>query len=501
MNEFVFPMPDIGEGIVDAEIVKWHVSVGDRIAEDDPLVDVLTDKATVEITSPVSGRVRKLGATAGDRLAIGAVCVVLETTEGGEPAASTAVDKPRLRADVAEVPHSPAVAGQGSGASPPVAAALTQPAADLTGSDAPGAEVRPASTPPATPLPVSSALTSESSSGTPEIGSSASDSPTESSMNPVDSARADAVRVLASPAVRRLAHELGVDLSGVAASGDRGQVTRADLLQQVRRGLEPAETNAATVVDAARIDSAASGGQSQPPKAIEPEYEIRPVTGLRRVIADKLQASKRHIPHFTYVEEIDITELEKLRRHLNSRLEEDAARLSLLHFIVYALAVEITAWPQCNAHFDDEQQQLKTFSVVHAGIATMTDDGLVVPVLQNAQSLSVQQIANEVAALAHAARDRRLSPEKLTGSTVTITSLGPLAGIATTPIINRPETCIVGPNKMRDVVVMQHGSPVVRQVMNLSASFDHRIVDGYDAAQLIQALKRRLEYPATMFMG
>ncbi len=399
MGRFVFKLPDVGEGTAEAEVVAWHVAVGDDVDEDAPLVDVMTDKATVEITSPVRGKVLSLAAQPGEQAAVGAALVEFETE-------SDEVE------DVAE------------------AAALVRP------------EPLAATTavPPATPAKA-------------------------------------AVEPLAAPAVRRRAQDLGIDLHGVKASGPEGRITHEDLdaLLAARR-------------PAAKVGEAKDGVE-----------EVK-VIGLRRRIADKMQESKRRIPHFGYVEEVDVTELEALRQHLNAAHGKARPRLTVLPFLMRAVVKAAARFPQINARFDDEAEVVQRHAAVHIGIATQTPSGLMVPVVRHAEARDLWDSAAEVSRLAAAARDGSAARDELSGSTITITSLGPLGGVSHFPVINHPEVAILGPNKIIERPVVRHGQIVVRRMMNLSSAFDHRVVDGYDAAEFIQHIKGLLEQPATLFL-
>jgi 2-oxoisovalerate dehydrogenase E2 component (dihydrolipoyl transacylase) len=388
MGAYVVKVPDIGEGITEAELTAWHVKPGDAVKEDQPLADVMTDKATVEIPSPVAGKVLALGGDVGQMLAVGSELIRIETA--GKSAATEPVME---TAAVAAAPQR-------------------------------RVEARPAPRSPAT------ATTSD--------------------------------RPIASPSVRRRAWELDVDLKDVRPSGTAGRVMQADLDAHV----------------------AARG-------AVRSSDQTIKITGLRRRIAQKMQESARRIPHFTYVEELDVTELQALRETLNTR-HPDKPRLTLLPFIVRAIVLAVRQFPQVNARFDDEAGVVTRYGAVHAGIATQTDAGLVVPVLRNAESGDLWAHAAEIARLAGAARAGQATREELTGSTITVTSLGALGGIASTPIINHPEVAIVGVNR-----IVERGG---RRVMNLSSSFDHRVVDGMDAARFVQAVRVYLEAPATLFI-
>jgi 2-oxoisovalerate dehydrogenase E2 component (dihydrolipoyl transacylase) len=407
MSQYVFKMPDLGEGTVDAEIVAWHTQPGDAVIEDQLIVEVMTDKAAVEVPAPVSGRVVSISGAPGDKVAVGSPLIVFEVGEGAAAAGGAAV--------------------------PPVAAARAP---------------SPAATPPssAAPMPTATAAAAPRPS-----------------------------RVMASPANRRRAREAGIDLTTVAGSGPGGRIVRGDL--------ESAER------------------QSPPtrPDASAETSEIK-VIGLRRLIAERMSEAKRTIPHFAYVEEVDVTELESLRQHLNLSRPADAASLSYLPLVVLALTRVLESFPQCNVLYDAARGVLVRHRSVHVGIATQTSDGLKVPVVHNAQSLGLWEIAAAIRRLAERARSNKATRDELTGSTITVTSLGKLGGIASTPIINAPEVAIIGLNKAIERPVVHHGTVVVRRIMNLSSSFDHRFVDGYDAAAMIQALKELLEHPATIFI-
>jgi 2-oxoisovalerate dehydrogenase E2 component (dihydrolipoyl transacylase) len=373
---YVFRLPDVGEGIAEAEIVEWHVAVGDAIAEEQPLVDVMTDKATVELTSPVAGVITALAGAEGEDVAVGADLVVFETD-----------------ADAASVAVQP--------------------------------ETRPGARP------------------------------------------------LASPATRRRAKAKGVDLATVKASGPGGRILDKDL---------------------------GAPAPAAKPMAKREGVEVVKVVGLRRRIAQRLSESKRRIPHFAYVEEIDVTELEALRAHLNASRAEGRPALSLPPFLIQALVRVLPDFPQINALFDDEAGVVHRHAAVHVGIAVQTKDGLIVPVIRNAEARDLWDLAAEIARLAAAVREGKAAREELTGSTITVTSLGALGGIATTPIINAPEVAIIGPNRIVERPMVRDGQIAVRKMMNLSSSFDHRVVDGYDAAAFIQAVKVKLEHPALLFM-
>lgn len=424
MGRFVFKLPDVGEGIAEAEVVGWHVAVGAMVSEDDPLVDVMTDKATVELPSPRAGRVVAITGSPGDKVRVGSELLVLDV-DGGQSGSSPNQTDPALTAapQFAEKPHLA-----------PVASPAAHPAPEPSGRA--GMETAPA----------------------PPTGS----------------------KPLASPAVRRRSLELGIGLQFVPGTGPAGRISHADL------------------------DAYVAGRQVAPPQAAgqarrQDVEEIR-IIGLRRRIAERMQELKRRIPHYSYVEELDVTALEDLRAHLNARHGTDRPRLTLLPFLVRALVRAVPRFPQVNALFDDEAGIVRRHGALHVGIATQTPQGLMVPVLRHAEALNLWDIAAEIARLAAATRDGTATRDELTGSTLTITSLGPIGGIVTTPVINHPEVAIVGVNRIQERPVVRDGQIVVRRMMNLSSSFDHRVVDGWDAAQFIQELKSLLEQPATLFV-
>jgi 2-oxoisovalerate dehydrogenase E2 component (dihydrolipoyl transacylase) len=409
MSQFTFKMPDLGEGTVDAEIVVWHTKPGDLVAEDQLIVEVMTDKAAVEVPAPVSGRVVSVTGAPGDKVAVGSPLIVFELSDGAAAAAPAAAPTKAVSA-----PPEPTVAQTVAPPAPPVA-------------------------------------------------------------QPVASSAAAKGRVMTSPANRRLAREAGIDLATVAGSGPGGRILRADLQTGAPRETSAYATDAADTT------------------------EIK-VIGLRRLIAERMSEAKRTIPHFAYVEEVDVTELESLREHLNHSRPKDAGSLSYLPLVVMALTRVLESFPQCNVLYDAARGVLVRHRAMHVGIATQTPDGLKVPVVRNAQLLGLWEMAAEIRRLAERARSNKATREELVGSTITVTSLGKLGGIASTPIINAPEVAIIGLNKAVERPVVVQGAVVVRRIMNLSSSFDHRFVDGYDAAAMIQALRERLEHPATIFI-
>jgi 2-oxoisovalerate dehydrogenase E2 component (dihydrolipoyl transacylase) len=430
VGRFVFKLPDLGEGTAEAEIVAWHVKVGDVVAEDAPLVDMLTDKATVEMTSPVAGKLIELNGAPGDMAAVGGPIAVFEVEGAGN-------------ADTGRGAPAPAKAIAETTASPPITA---KPVAEE-------AEAPP-------PPPAAAPREPVAARAIPD--------------------RAENEKPLASPAVRRRAEDLGIKLGHVAGTGPAGRITHEDL--------------------DAFIAGARSGAAASTTLAKRTAVEEVKVIGMRRAIARQMQESKRRIPHFAYVEEVDMTELEELRVHLNATKRADQPKLTMLPFLMRALVRVLPQYPQINARFDDEAGVVHRYAGVHIGIATQTSNGLVVPVVRHAEALDVWAAAAEVARVAEIARSGKGSKDDLSGSTITVTSLGPLGGIATTPVINHPEVAIIGPNKIVDRPVVRHGQIAVRKMMNLSSSFDHRVVDGYDAAEFIQRVKAMLEHPATLFM-
>jgi 2-oxoisovalerate dehydrogenase E2 component (dihydrolipoyl transacylase) len=416
MSEYIFKLPDLGEGTVESEIGEWNVKVGDVVAEDAIVGTMMTDKAAVELNSPVTGTVRSLAGEPGDMIPVGAALIVFETDAGVQ------VDEQPVDEAPAADPEPDATAGNGLGTAAPAA-----------------------------PEPVDSAAPVASNG-----------------------------KVVTSPAVRRRAKEAGIDLSQVPGSGAGGRILRKDFdlyLKSARGGKVP--TPVAT-----------------PPARTE---EIK-VIGLRRRIAERMSEANREVPHFAYVEEIDITELEALRRHLNDRNNDPESRLTLLPFLCMALIRALRDFPQCNTTYNKERNVLLRHGAVHLGIATQTPDGLKVPVVRHAEARSLQDLAAEIRRVTEAARNNSAKKDELSGSTITITSLGRLGGIVSTPVINLPEVGIIGVNKAVERPVVLDGQVAVRLMMNLSSSFDHRFVDGYDAAAMIQQIREMLEHPATIFI-
>jgi 2-oxoisovalerate dehydrogenase E2 component (dihydrolipoyl transacylase) len=438
MGIHTIKMPDIGEGIAEVELVAWHVKVGDLVAEDQILADVMTDKATVEIPSPVAGKVLLLGGAVGQVMAVGSDLIQIEVEGTG-------------KAD----PHAP----RSASSLPPAGA---DPA---WGGPAPDRSLAPATlTEPATAV-----------AAPPPRTASAAPAPIH--------ARASGDKPIAAPALRRRAWDLGIELQFVPGTGTAGRITQQDLDAYAAR--------------AGQTTGMAQADQRYAQRSAE---EAIPVIGLRRKIAQKMQEAKRRIPHFTYVEEIDVTELEALRTRLNAKYGKERPRLTLMPFLVRAVVLAVREFPQVNARYDDEGAVVTRYAAVHLGVATQTDGGLMVPVLRHAETRDLWACAAEVLRLSEAARAGKATREELTGSTITITSLGALGGIVSTPVINHPEVAIVGVNRMVERPMIRNGAVVARQMMNLSSSFDHRVVDGMHGAEFVQLLRGYLECPATLFV-
>ncbi len=442
MSQFIFKMPDLGEGTVEAEIVAWHTKPGDSVNEDQVIVEVMTDKAAVEVPAPVSGTVVSITGEPGDKVAVGSPLIVFELVASGQA--------------------SPAPA-----AAPAISAAAAAPTSRV-----------------------------ESASAAPPVPRSG--------------------RVMASPANRRRAREAGIDLASIAGSGPGGRIVTRDLaMAAAQTGAASPAARAAGVPVGARtapaggssaagappgaLPSGPAGERSAPATSAGSTTEIK-VIGLRRLIAERMSEAKRTIPHFAYVEEVDVTELEALRQHLNATMAKGQPGLTYLPLVVMALTVTLESFPQCNVLYDAARGVLVRHRAVHVGVATQTPGGLKVPVVRNAQALSLWDLAAAIREVSERARSNKATRDELLGSTITVTSLGKLGGIASTPVINAPEVAIIGLNKAVERPVVRDGAIVVRRIMNLSSSFDHRFVDGYDAAAMIQALKDLLEHPATIFI-
>ncbi|MBR8157012.1 2-oxo acid dehydrogenase subunit E2 [Burkholderia cenocepacia] len=436
MGIHVIKMPDIGEGIAEVELVAWHVEVGQTIKEDQPLADVMTDKAAVEIPSPVTGKVIELGGRIGEMMAVGSELIRLEVEGDGNLKAAAPVRETKVATAPVEA----------AAPSKPVADTSVEPPAQPA---APRAPAKPRRDEPAAPP---------------------------------RAALAPGERPLASPAVRQRAWDMGIELRYVRGTGEAGRILHADLDAYARTG-----------------GGAAHGSQPRGYDERHDETEV-PVIGLRRAIARKMQEAKRRIPHFSYVEEIDVTELESLRTELNRRHGDTRGKLTPLPLLIRAMVIALRDFPQINARFDDEAGVVTRYGAVHMGVATQTDGGLTVPVLRHAEARDVWSIAAEIARLADAVRANRAQRDELSGSTITISSLGALGGIVSTPVINHPEVGIVGVNRIVERPMIRDGAVVARKMMNLSSSFDHRVVDGADAAEFIQAVRAVLERPALLFV-
>ncbi len=444
MGVHIIKMPDLGEGIAEVEVVAWRVKVGDKITEDQVLADVMTDKATVEIPSPVHGTVTALGGELGQALAVGAELIRLEVEgEGNEHLSAKAPAR-----------------GAAAATSTPAAAASTPAAAAPA---APKAEIKPEVKAAPAPAPKPAAPVNHQASAAAPM-------------------RAQGEKPLAPPAVRQRAWDMGIELQFVHGSGPAGRITHADL----------------DAYAANRGNGGGAGGDNR--YAQRHGEHAAPVIGLRRKIAEKMQDAKRRIPHFSYVEEVDVTEVEALRAQLNARYGKERGKLTLLPLLMRAVVLAARQYPTVNARFDDEAGIVTRHDAVHIGIATQTEPGLMVPVVKNAEARDPWSNAAEVARLADAARNGKALRDELSGSTITITSLGALGGIVTTPVINSPEVAIVGVNKMVERPMVVNGQIAIRKMMNLSSSFDHRVVDGMVAAQFIQAIRGYLECPATLFV-
>lgn len=555
MGRYVFKLPDVGEGTAEAELVAWHVKVGDMVAEDQIIADIMTDKATVELTSPVAGKVLAAHGEPGQQLAVGSPLVEFEVEGAGnasaevaptpvkaEPAPAPKAEAPKVEAAPAAVPAAaggnfvfklPDV-GEGTAEAELVGwhvkvgdtvsedqllaevmtdkatVELTSPVTgtvvalhgeagqqlpvggplvsfNVEGKGNQGEAPPPSNPAPQTSVPLTGGQTVSVSSPPRGEGDHPKPKAKDGGGAPVArtlSARNE--RPLASPAVRNRARDLGIELQFVPGSGPAGRIEHGDLDAYVASG--------------GHTPSAPGASTSSAYARHEGTTETR-IIGLRRKIAEKMAESVRRIPHITYVEEIDVTALEELRAHLNAKKRKDQPKLNVLPFIARAMVVALRDQPTINSHYDDEAGVLTTHHAVHIGIAAQTPNGLMVPVVRHAESLDPWDTALEIARVSGAAKDGSAKRDELSGSTITITSLGTLGGVVHTPIINHPEVAIVGPNKIAERVVVKDGQMVVRKMMNLSSSFDHRIVDGHDAAVFVQRIKGLLEHPATLWMN
>lgn len=429
-------MPDVGEGITEAEIVEWNVKPGDVVKEDDVLAAVMTDKATVEIPSPVDGTVKEVIGEIGEMTPVGSVIISLEVEgEGNEASISAEADAPAVKEEKAEA--------------------------------APAAETKPE--PVAAPKPAPKKVAQVQKPVATVQASPMTGAP-----------RKEGEKPLASPAVRKRAMDAGVKLQYVHGTGPAGRISHDDLDAYISGA------------------SAPIGGTSR--KTPNTRVEEIKVIGLRRKIAERMQDAKQRIPHITYVEEVDVTELESLREHMNATRKEHQPKLTILPFIMKAMVIALKDYPKLSSHYDDGADVLYQYGAAHIGMAAQTPGGLMVPVIKHAETMDVHDLANEAKRLANAARDGSITRDELTGSTITLSSLGRMGGIVSTPVINSPEVAIVGVNKVATRPVWKDGGFVPRKIMNLSSSFDHRIVDGWDAAEFIQRIRTLMENPATLFM-
>lgn len=549
MGRFVFKLPDVGEGTAEAELVGWHVKIGDTVAEDQIVADVMTDKATVELTSPVAGVVTALHGEPGQMMAVRGPLAEFEIEGEGNAAADEPAPAPVPAAP--EPAAAPVQAPKVEAAPAPVAAAganhvfklpdvgegtaeaelvgwhvkvgdavqedqilaevmtdkatveLTSPVSGVVialhgeagqqiavGGPLVSFKVEGkgnvAEAPAAAPAPVAKAEKAAPAPATAPAAKPAAAPKVDAKPVPALTGRQPGERPLASPAVRNRARDLGIDLVFVPGSGPAGRIEHADLDAFVARG-------------GTFAPATASGGSLY--ARAEGTNEVR-IIGLRRKIAEKMAESVRRIPHITYVEDIDMTAVEELRAHLNAQNKGTGkAKLNVLPFIARAIVVALKDQPNINATYDDEAGVLTQHNAVHLGIAAQTPNGLMVPVVRHAEARDAYDTAEEIARVSGAAKDGSAKREELSGSTITITSLGTLGGVVHTPIINHPEVAIVGPNKIEERVVVRNGQMVVRKMMNLSSSFDHRIVDGHDAAVFVQKIKTLLENPATLWMS
>jgi 2-oxoisovalerate dehydrogenase E2 component (dihydrolipoyl transacylase) len=463
MARFEFKLPDIGEGIAEAEIVAWHVQIGDMVKEDQQLADMMTDKATVEMESPVAGRVVEVAGEVGDQIAIGSVLVVFETEADAPAQDSVSAPQQDGQETTPEGERTDSVAFTDG---------LVTPTEGVADSVPSMAEEKPLVSSEQKPFVSSETETPHRAPARDKAGESlASARPgVSTSLDANGEGAARKPHVLASPAVRQRARDLGIDLSGVKTSSDR--IRHSDL-------------------DAYLLYS---GGSVPRSGAARRQDETVKVVGLRRKIAENMQEAKRRIPHFTLVEEFDVTALEQTRAMMNAD-RGDNPKLTMLPFLVTAMAKTLADYPQINARYDDDAQVITRSGAVHMGMATQTPNGLMVPVIRNAETRSVWDIAREILRLAEGARTGKASRDELSGSTVTISSLGPMGGITSTPVINRPEVAIIAVNKVEEKPVVIEGELEIRKRMNLSLSCDHRVVDGWDAANFLQDMKKLIENP------
>ncbi len=469
MGMHIIKMPDIGEGIAEVELVEWHVQPGDSVTEDQVLVDVMTDKATVQVPSPVDGKVVALGGRIGEVMAVGSELIRLEVQgEGNEHLSSKR--KAAGRASGVDAAQGETAAAT---AATQVSAPLVSTAASASGTAAASTAAATADTTAKKPANAATAPIPSHQAGerraAPQSGGDGA-------------ARPRGEKPLASPAVRKRAWDMGVALQYVPASGPAGQITHADL----DRYLE-------------RAPGSGGAGPVSVYEQREDEQQIQ-VVGLRRKIAERMQEAKRRIPHFSYVEEVDVTELEQLRARINAQWGAQRGKLTLMPFLARAMVIALRDFPQINARYDDDAGVITRHGAVHLGVAAQTEAGLMVPVVRHAEAMDVWACGAEITRLADAVRTGRATRDELSGSTITLSSLGALGGIVSTPVINYPEVAIVGVNRIVERPVIINGAVVARKMMNLSSSFDHRVVDGMDAAQFIQRVRGCLECPALLFV-
>jgi 2-oxoisovalerate dehydrogenase E2 component (dihydrolipoyl transacylase) len=473
MGTHVIKMPDIGEGIAEVELVEWFVKVGDTVSEDQVLADVMTDKATVEIPSPVAGVVMSLGGVPGEVLAVGSDLIHITLAPKGDAHDANAGDAGDAGVDAdaeAATPLAQAPDGAAANTARQAAGLAADSERRFDGNDSPTV-MQPACAPDSVD-PATSPVARQPD------GSDRGDG---DAIQQSAATAASAGRALAAPAVRHRATQLGVDLRTLCGSGPSGQILHADLDAWLRAG---------------QAGQAAAPG-SVPALAAEEQI---PVIGLRRKIAERMQDAKRRVAHFSYVEEVDVTALEALRHALNQRFADSRGHLTLLPLLTRALVLALRDFTQINAHYDDQAQVITRYGAVHLGIATQSPHGLMVPVLRNAQAADLWGNAREIRRLAEAVRAGKALRDELSGSTLTLSSLGALGGIASTPVVNTPEVAIIGVNRIVERPMVVGGQIVIRKMMNLSSSFDHRVVDGMDAARFIQALRALLEQPALLLI-
>ena len=452
MRKYSFQLPDLGEGIVESEISQWYIRVGDTVEQDQHIADIQTDKAIIETSSPVSGKVLALGCKAGELLAVGSELVLFET--------SASPSKQSL-AKQSLTKQSPEKQSPTKNETVEKNKSTTE---STTKSNAQKVEQALS-----TPKPITQPIKTD---------------------NIQTSHRA----ILTSPSVRLRARQHNIDLNTITGSGPNGRINHSDL------DVLPAcntEGSTSLKTDVTEKTAPQNLNATTPKKSVEASktYALK---GTRRLIAHKLQLASQQIPHYSYVEEVDVTLLEQQRYQLNENRIAQQNKITLLPFIIQALVKSLPQFPHCNAHFNNEKNEVTEFENINIGIATMTENGLVVPVLNHCENLNVQQCADGITQLASAARNNQLKSEQITGSTITITSLGKLGGLASTPIINAPETCIIGINKIQQRPVVIDNAIAIRSMMNISASFDHRVVDGFDGASLVQAIKTWLENPKVL---